>query len=950
MVFPTLSLCGIPFPEILSLHLLQRDVRHDMGCAGSKPTSPLNQQLNDCARNTNDAQRLRALIDQGADLRSTNGNPWHHTPLHQACYHNRPIMVRALLEIGAYEACAQLHSNPCGRGAHGTPIELARGGGHSEVVRILEEYGAKGAAARGGAAEATAPVQAPPVGTRSAPVPELGNGWELYMVNGPAQHKETLRYGRSPQGCGDLASQPASGAHKMAEAVFDGRGFTEVLAVGNDGSWAHVVKKGGAPILASDAFRVGAAGGYALRFSNGHCQDSPGNDPWGAKGNHGPFFVDVWHTGRTEAGQWMWCDAEFGGPERLRMGKVLGTGGACFADENGGFVWRWYGRAPSGAQSSESAAKHPAMRLVEEGLESMKAQLSPASSDDADARTFTFSKVKKVEVGRVLSWHEYRARAEQEGGRLPTTAELAGACVDVGYDQWTPITASTGDRETGRRDGTRSDGENAWANIGPHKYMIEYPSWGLDGSTHPWKHLTYFYVAVTAPPPPAHVAPTKPVVMDQVVEGVAIAQAQPVGGGSDAEPPTLAKLVELLQRELGIKGTMREVIDQSCEQLGVEQKGKSLVEQAHECWRVLGGGSANAATPSLAGAPALLQQMTSSLFGLVNLANPPKDAGPARYSGDGTRGRVSYPYAPAGWLWGISVAPDASYALVGTNYPHCGSPHPFYKISLVDGAISTPVKWGGRNPIGVAIAPSGAYALATSTDGGCLARIDLSTFACTYPFTGLQHPTGVAISPSGAHRGPEFEMLPCPRATPPPRRHHAAATPPPRRRRHATATPPPRRRHVSSTVAHASFLMPPSGLVHSRPRQDCADRLKRKHGDAHRSRRRRCERRGAPRRIHWPRVRSHRLRIRAGRLVRALRQHWPRHDCAPRPSLVACQRQRIHWLQKGQRRRDRAVRQARHHSRLVAAASLPPRRCHSPSSEALAPTPAAWCWQVSSHS
>eukprot|EP00931_Biecheleriopsis_adriatica_P003001 TRINITY_DN10421_c0_g3_i2.p1 TRINITY_DN10421_c0_g3~~TRINITY_DN10421_c0_g3_i2.p1 ORF type:complete len:822 (+),score=142.96 TRINITY_DN10421_c0_g3_i2:55-2520(+) len=105
------------------------------------------------------------------------------------------------------------------------------------------------------------------------------------------------------------------------------------------------------------------------------------------------------------------------------------------------------------------------------------------------------SGLTKVEVGHVMSWFGYRDRAVQEGGRLPTTAELASAGIDVGYDQWTPIMSSEGDRETGRRDGIRDHGQNAWANIGPRKYMIEYPAWGLDASTHPWKALTYFYVA-----------------------------------------------------------------------------------------------------------------------------------------------------------------------------------------------------------------------------------------------------------------------------------------------------------------------------------------------------------------------------------------------------------------------------------------------------------------------
>jgi hypothetical protein len=168
--------------------------------------------------------------------------------------------------------------------------------------------------------------------------------WELYLVNGPQQHKDVLRFGVNSDGYGDIASNPKDGGHKMAEAKFNEHHFTEVLAVGNDGTWAHIKPADGGAIPASDAFKVGASYGYILSFSDGtRDKDSPGNDPWGAKSNHGPFFVDVNHRGRVEAGQWMWCDAEFS-PGRPRMGKILGTKGSCFADENGGFVWRWLGR------------------------------------------------------------------------------------------------------------------------------------------------------------------------------------------------------------------------------------------------------------------------------------------------------------------------------------------------------------------------------------------------------------------------------------------------------------------------------------------------------------------------------------------------------------------------------------------------------------------------------
>ena len=41
----------------------------------------LDADLNGTARNTNDTGKLRRLVAQGANLSSTNGEPWRHTPL-----------------------------------------------------------------------------------------------------------------------------------------------------------------------------------------------------------------------------------------------------------------------------------------------------------------------------------------------------------------------------------------------------------------------------------------------------------------------------------------------------------------------------------------------------------------------------------------------------------------------------------------------------------------------------------------------------------------------------------------------------------------------------------------------------------------------------------------------------------------------------------------------------
>ena len=98
-------------------------------------TNALNTELNNVARNTDDTNKARRLVAEGADLSSTNGPDWRHTPLHQAAFHGRYQMARVLIELGSN---LHLHSNPCGRGAHGTPLELARGGGHHRIAQMIE--------------------------------------------------------------------------------------------------------------------------------------------------------------------------------------------------------------------------------------------------------------------------------------------------------------------------------------------------------------------------------------------------------------------------------------------------------------------------------------------------------------------------------------------------------------------------------------------------------------------------------------------------------------------------------------------------------------------------------------------------------------------------------------------------------------------------------------------
>jgi len=136
-------------------------------------SSRLNTELNNVARNTNDTDKARALVAAGADLTSTNGGHWRHTPLHQAAYHGRFEMARTLLELDTSRRTLRMRSNPCGRGSTGIPLELARGGGHRRIVELLERAMGGEAPAELAAAAAVQPVAAVPAGGQ---VPRVRGG------------------------------------------------------------------------------------------------------------------------------------------------------------------------------------------------------------------------------------------------------------------------------------------------------------------------------------------------------------------------------------------------------------------------------------------------------------------------------------------------------------------------------------------------------------------------------------------------------------------------------------------------------------------------------------------------------------------------------------------------------------------------------------------------------
>ena len=71
------------------------------------------------------------------------------------------------------------------------------------------------------------------------------------------------------------------------------------------------------------------------------------------------------------------------------------------------------------------------------------------------------------------------------------------------------------------------------------------------------------------------------------VYGAATGNAAPGAPGASSTP-TLAEMGEVFRKDLGVAGTnLVELVEASCVVLGVSVKGKSLAQQADECWRIL---------------------------------------------------------------------------------------------------------------------------------------------------------------------------------------------------------------------------------------------------------------------------------------------------------------------------------------------------------------------------
>jgi hypothetical protein len=97
-------------------------------------------------------------------------------------------MAQTLVELGAR---LDLHSNPCGRGSTGTPLELARGGGHTRIAEMLEQAMKGTKPTRGGVVSSNTATE-----VKGTPKTSLSSG--TGVANSLSGHYFSFRTGGNP--------------------------------------------------------------------------------------------------------------------------------------------------------------------------------------------------------------------------------------------------------------------------------------------------------------------------------------------------------------------------------------------------------------------------------------------------------------------------------------------------------------------------------------------------------------------------------------------------------------------------------------------------------------------------------------------------------------------------------------------------------------------------------
>ena len=222
--------------------------------------------------------------------------------------------------------------------------------------------------------------------------------------------------------------------------------------------------------------------------------------------------------------------------------------------------------------------------------------------------------------GERFTWQMSKDYAAEMGGRLLTLEEarafLAGQPLYSGDDQWCAVGAD------GNRDwvqvGSRHHHPGKSHNIDCHQY----PPWGDDANNQTYGTPSWNYVVLYKKLGEKNKAPmrweptmgeallgwfsgsdegraavtpsasTNHVVMGTIItnESLPVMPSTVVFEQTSAQPPLLIEMVNAIKKELGIDGTLAQVVAKACEELGVDTKGKALNQQATECWVILGGG------------------------------------------------------------------------------------------------------------------------------------------------------------------------------------------------------------------------------------------------------------------------------------------------------------------------------------------------------------------------
>jgi len=501
--------------------------------------SELNTELNNVARNSDDTAKARALVAAGADLASTNGESWRHTPLHQASYHGRYEMAKTLVELGAP---LHLHSNPCGRGANGTPLELARGGAHHRIAEMLEK-------AAGGNGKGKAPAGGGGVTAEGR--------WEVY-------HNIDMCFQGDAEIIGDWKSHTS--IDKLKKTV-EQKGYSAVCV----GSFGHAALKS-----------------FDFQLTKEHCKPSLGYTNelhiWFPSGGaRKPIKAEAEaeeEASRAEDGIFLIHDADFTGRDErtskepcdsLAAAAKLIDAKASGRSRRPDTAYAWRGKKhlvtiPTvGANEMGNGAKW-----------SSGATLLVCGRDTGHrARGKMLIALKDVDCcfgdgGIIGGVHSYEAALQ----RIKERDNVS-------------MTASFLHTSSGRLiEKPKNKGSN-WVGYPGYGWLFLWADERVDDDAKQAKQLE-------EPPPQVVVGEVvmATAVAETVPEGVALGDSSSssgVKGGKTSAMP-LIELVEILKLELKLSGTVHEVVAQAAVELGLEFGGeKGLREVAIECVVMLQG-------------------------------------------------------------------------------------------------------------------------------------------------------------------------------------------------------------------------------------------------------------------------------------------------------------------------------------------------------------------------